>query len=79
MSYLEYLLRLPFRKVDHTTLDGLLRRPFGGVDPESLVAPQAFWFYRKHPPNEEPRVLPKWLEDPNGIKPPVVWQPSGPF
>ncbi|KAJ5193258.1 hypothetical protein N7449_009400 [Penicillium cf. viridicatum] len=79
MSGLEYLLRLPFGKADPTTLDGLLRRPFGSVDPESLEAPQAFWFYRKLPANEEPRVLPKWLEDPNGIKPPAVWQPSGPY
>ncbi|KAJ9488175.1 hypothetical protein VN97_g5110 [Penicillium thymicola] len=35
--------------------------------------------FGKHPANEEPRVHPRWLEDPKGIKPAVVWQPPGPY
>ncbi|KAJ5784046.1 uncharacterized protein N7518_009723 [Penicillium psychrosexuale] len=79
MSGLEYLLRLPFGDTDPVTLNSLLRRPYGSIDPATLAPPQAFWFYRKHPANQEPRVVPKWLEDPSGVKPSIVWQLPGPY
>ncbi|KAJ5253059.1 hypothetical protein N7489_003469 [Penicillium chrysogenum] len=50
---------------DPTTLDGLLRRHL-------VLEAKVFRLYRKHPASEEPRVLPRWLEVFNGIKPPIV-------
>ncbi|KAJ5053064.1 hypothetical protein NUH16_010124 [Penicillium rubens] len=49
-----------------TTLDGLLRRHL-------VLEAKVFRLYRKHPASEELRVLPRWLEVFNGIKPPIVW------